>query len=76
MKMVYMSGGNMARHAASICAMGNTCGGVKKGGLAPRVGWSLSGNSSLNRATNTQYGLKCRGNWIIGTQLYGYKATV
>ena len=72
--MVYMSGGKAARHAASICNRGNTCGGVKKGGLAPRVGWSLSSNPSMRRATNTQLGLVCRGNWTIGTQLYGYKA--
>jgi len=65
-----MNAGNMARHAASICARGNTCGGVKKTGLAPSVGWFLSSNPNMIRATNTKYGLKCVGKRTVGPNLF------
>lgn len=72
--MVYMSGGKMARNQASIVNR-PTCGGPKKGGLAPTVGWYLYSNPNLIGATNTQYGLTCRPNLTIQTQKYGYRAT-
>jgi hypothetical protein len=74
--MVYMSGSKAARNAASIVNRGNTCGGMKKGGLAPSVGWYISSNPNLIGATNTQYGLKCIPNRTIQTQSYGYRATI
>jgi hypothetical protein len=74
--MVYMSAGRSARNAASICNRTNTCGGVKKGGLAPTIGWILNSNPNLIGATNTQYGLVCRPNLTIQTQSYGYRATI
>jgi hypothetical protein len=74
-KMVYFSGSRNARNAASICNRTNICGGSKKGGLAPSVGWYLSSNRNLIGATNTQYGLICRPNLTIQTQKYGYRAT-
>ena len=37
-----MSGGKAARNQASIVNRTNVCGGPKKAGLAPRVGWFLS----------------------------------
>jgi hypothetical protein len=73
--MVYFSGSKSARNAASIVNRTNTCGGNKKGGLAPSVGWYLSSNPNLIGATNTQYGLICRPNLTIQTQSYGYRAT-
>jgi len=73
--MVYFSGSKAARNAASICNRTNVCGGNKKGGLAPSVGWYLSSNPNLIGATNTQYGLVCRPNYTIQTQSYGYRAT-
>lgn len=73
--MVYMSGAKMARNQASIINR-PTCGGVKKGGLAPSVGWYLYSNPNLIGATNTQYGLVCRPNFTIQTQSYGYRATI
>ena len=73
--MVYMGGSRSARNAASICNRTNTCGGMKKGGLAPSVGWYLSSNPNLIGATNTQFGLKCIPNTTIQTQSYGYRAT-
>ena len=74
--MVYYSGSRSARNAASIVNRTNTCGGVKKGGLAPTIGWYLSSNPNLIGATNTQYGLICRPNLTIQTQKYGYRATI
>lgn len=72
--MVYMNGGKMARHAASITNR-PTCGGPKKAGLAPSIGWFMSSNPTMLRATNTQFGLKCIPNRTTQTQKYGYSAT-
>ena len=75
--MVYYSAGRAARNAASICNRTNVCGGgLKKGGLAPSVGWYLPSNPNLIGATNTQFGLKCIPNRTIQTQSYGYRATI
>jgi len=57
--MVYMSGGRMARHTASIVNRTNICGGLKKAGLAPSVGNFLSSNPNLIRAKNTAFGDTC-----------------
>ena len=73
--MVYYGGSKASRNAASIVNRTNTCGGNKKGGLAPSVGWYLSSNPNFIGATNTQYGLTCRPNLTIQTQQYGYRAT-
>ena len=73
-----MSGGKMARNAASIINRSNVCGGVKKAGLAPSVGYFLSSNPNLIRAKNTAYRDKCGPDKrfpIIQTQKYGYHAT-
>jgi hypothetical protein len=72
--MVLMTS-KMARNAASIVNRTNVCGGPKKSGLAPTVGWYLSSNPSLIRATNTQFGLVCIPNRTVQTQKYGYHAT-
>lgn len=71
--MVYMSGGKMARNAASIVNR-PTCGGNSKAGTAPRVGWFLSSNSMLIGAPQS-VPLICRPNYTIQTQKYGYHAT-
>ncbi len=73
--MVYYSGSKASRNAASIVNRTNTCGGNKKGGLAPSVGWYLSSNPNLIGASNTQFGLLCIPNRTIQTQQYGYRAT-
>jgi hypothetical protein len=70
-----MSGSKASRNAASIVNRTNVCGGNKKGGLAPSVGWYLSSNPNLIGATNTQFGLMCIPNRTIQTQSYGYRAT-
>lgn len=66
--MVYMSGSRAARNQASIVNRTNVCGGNKKGGLAPSVGWFLYSNPNLIGATNTQYGLVCMGNFSNPSQ--------
>lgn len=72
--MVYYSGGKAARNAASIVNRTNTCGGQKKGGLAPRVGWYLSNNPMLIGAPQTLPRF-CIPNRTVQTQKYGYHAT-
>lgn len=69
-----MSGGKMARNAASIINRPN-CGGPKKAGTAPRVGWYLSNNTMLKGAPQT-VPLICVPNTTIQTQKVGYRATI
>lgn len=71
--MVYMSGSRNARNQASIVNR-PTCGGPKKAGTAPRVGWYLSSNVNLIGAPQT-IPLICIPNRTIQTQSYGYRAT-
>lgn len=80
--MVYYSGSRAARNAASITNR-PTCGGNKKAGTAPRVGWYLSSNTMLIGAPQTtpQYSFcKSYPNWPISTtiqtQKTGYRATI
>jgi hypothetical protein len=72
--MVYMSGGKMARNAASIVNR-PTCGGNSKAGTAPRVGWYLTNNTMLIGAPQS-VPLFCIPNRTIQTQKYGYRATI
>jgi hypothetical protein len=80
--MVYMSGGKSARNQASIINR-PTCGGPKKAGTAPRVGWFLSSQPWLLRAPQNvpQYSFCVSSpNWPISktiqVQKYGYRATI
>ena len=66
--MVLMNASKAARNQASIVNRTNVCGGIKKGGLSPSVGWFLSSNPNLIGATNTQYGLVCMGNYTNPSQ--------
>ena len=73
-----MNGSKMARNASSLVNRQNVCGGVKKAGLAPSVGYFISSNPGLIRAKNTAYRDKCgplKRFPIIQTQKYGYSAT-
>jgi hypothetical protein len=72
--MVYYSGSRAARNAASITNR-PTCGGPKKAGTAPRVGWYLSNNPMLIGAPQS-VPLFCMPNRTIQTQKYGYRATI
>ena len=71
--MVYMSGSRNARNQASITNR-PTCGGPKKAGTAPRVGWFLSSNTMLVGAPQSVPRF-CIPNRTIQTQSYGYRAT-
>ena len=73
--MVYMSGSKASRNAASIVNRTNVCGGPKKAGTAPRVGFFLSNNPMLIGAPQT-VPLFCIPNRTIQTQKYGYRATI
>ena len=65
--MVLLNAGKAARNAASIVNR-PTCGGDKKGGLAPTIGAFISSNPNLIGATNTQFGLVCTGNFTNPSQ--------
>lgn len=71
--MVYMSGSRNARNQASITNR-PTCGGPKKAGTAPRVGWFLTSNTMLVGAPQSVPRF-CIPNRTIQTQSYGYRAT-
>ena len=80
--MVYMSGSRASRNQASIINR-PTCGGVKKAGSAPRVGWYLDNNVNLRRAPQStpQYSFcVSTPQWPISTtvqtQQKGYRATI
>lgn len=72
--MVLMNAGKAARNQTSIVNRQN-CGGNKKGGLAPRVGWFLSSNVHLRGAPQVVMSI-CKPNTTIQTQRYGYRATL
>ena len=72
---VYMSGSRSARNQESIVNRTNTCGGPKKAGIAPRIGFFLQSNVSLRGAPQS-LPLVCVPNYTIQTQKYGYKATI
>jgi hypothetical protein len=65
--MVLSNASKSARNQQSIINR-PTCGGNKKAGLAPSVGWYLSSNPNLIRGTNTQFGLVCKGNFTNPSQ--------
>jgi hypothetical protein len=72
--MVYMSGSKAARNSASICNRTNVCGGNKKAGIAPRIGFFMQSNPSLRRAPQSIPKI-CVPNKTVQTQKYGYSAT-
>jgi hypothetical protein len=73
--MVYYSGSKAARNAASIVNRQNVCGGPKKAGTAPRVGFFLTNNPMLIGAPQSVPRF-CIPNTTVQTQKYGYRATI
>jgi hypothetical protein len=69
-----MNAGKNARNQASIVNR-PTCGGPKKAGTAPRVGWFLSSQPFLLRVPQGVPAV-CVPNFTIQTQKYGYRATI
>ena len=70
-----MNAGRAARNSASIVNRQNVCGGPKKAGTAPRVGFFLTNNPMLIGAPQS-VPLFCIPNRTIQTQKYGYRATI
>ena len=77
-----MSGSRAARNQASIVNR-PTCGGSKKAGLGPSVGWFLSSQPFLLRVpNNVPQNTFCLSSptWPISrvkqVQQYGYRATI
>ena len=66
--MVLSNGPKVVRNISSLINRPNCGGGSKKGGLAPSVGAYVSSNPNMIGATNTQYGLKCVGNFTNPSQ--------
>jgi len=69
-----MNAGKAARHQASIVARNNVCGGSKKAGTAPRIGWFMQSNPKLLGAAQ-RVPLFCMINKTVQTQRIGYRAT-
>jgi hypothetical protein len=65
--MVLSNGPKVVRNISSLINR-PSCGGSKKAGLAPSVGAYVSSNPNMIRATNTQYGLVCTGNFSNPSQ--------
>jgi len=70
---VLMSAGKAARNQASIVNR-PTCGGNKKAGTAPRIGFFMQSNPTLKRAPQN-VPVVCIPNRTVQTQSYGYHAT-
>ena len=67
--MVLSNGPKVVRNISSLINR-PTCGGsAKKGGLAPSVGAYVSSNPNMIGATNTQFGLTCKGNFTNSSQV-------
>ena len=73
--MVLMNASRNARNQASIVNRTNVCGGSKKAGLAPRVGWYMTSNVNLIGAPQTIPRF-CIPNRTVQTQKTGYRATI
>jgi len=69
-----MNAGKSARNQASLVNRTNVCGGPKKAGIAPRIGFFMQSNPTLRRAPQSVPKF-CIPNFIIQTQKYGYHAT-
>jgi hypothetical protein len=74
--MVYMSGGRAARNQASIVNRTNTCGGMKKAGLAPSSGYYYMTSNVMLKGAPLKIPLTCVPNTTVQTQKIGYRATI
>lgn len=70
-----MNASKAARNSASIVNRQNVCGGPKKSGTAPRIGFFLSNNPMLIGAPQSVPRV-CVPNFTRQTQKYGYRATI
>jgi hypothetical protein len=72
--MVLMSAGKNARHQASIVVRTNVCGGPKKAGTAPRIGFYLSSMKGHLYGAPQSIPKFCMVSKTVQTQKYGYHA--
>lgn len=74
--MVLMNAAKAARHEAALIVRTDRCGGNKKGGIAPSIGWFMSSwRGQLPRAPQSMP-LICVPNTTVQTQKTGYRATI
>lgn len=73
--MVLLNGSRFARQSNSIIYRQNICGGPKKQGVAPKVGWFLQSNPNLLGAAQ-RLPIKCITTVEHEPQRYGYRATL
>ena len=71
--MVLMNSAKAARNQSSLVNRTNVCGGPKKAGIAPRIGFFMQSNPTLRRAPQRLPRI-CVPNRTIQTQKYGYHA--
>ena len=71
--MVLMNSAKAARNQSSLVNRTNVCGGNKKAGIAPRIGFFMQSNPTLRRAPQSIPKV-CVPNTTIQTQKYGYSA--
>lgn len=72
--MVLSNGSKAARNQQSISNRTNVCGGMKKSGLAPSIGYFIQSNPRQLRTAQT-IPKECVISTVIPTQRYGYRAT-
>jgi copper homeostasis protein CutC len=72
--MVLSNGSKAARNQQSICNRTNVCGGMKKSGLAPSIGYFIQSNPRQLR-TAQSIPKVCVVSTTVQTQRVGYTAT-
>ena len=72
--MVLSNGSKSARHQQSISNRTNVCGGIKKSGLSPSIGYFIQSNPRQLRSAQTIPKF-CVPSTTIQTQRIGYRAT-
>lgn len=72
--MVLSNGSKAARSQQSICNRTNVCGGLKKSGLSPSIGYFIQSNPRQLRTAQT-IPKTCVPSTVIQTQRTGYSAT-
>jgi len=68
-----MNAAKSARNQSSLVNRTNVCGGPKKAGIVPRIGFFMQSNNTLRRGPQS-LPLVCIPNRTIQTQKYGYHA--
>ena len=74
MYIMVLSSSKWTSHTDSICNRQNVCGGPKKAGTGPNVGWFMTSNPGIRGAPKS-VPLSCVVSMTVQTQKYGYSAT-